>query len=496
MSDNSEMNVASVRDLYVDIDLSGTTQFHGQAGKVVPSGAYELDKSLDTKNTRNRKRKHPFLTGILIGIIGVLIIEFIILKPFSDGIDFLSLLVKSKAIESLVDQNYLYDADKYLMQENMYLGMMYGLSEDNYSEYYTLDNYSQQVIKTEGSYVGIGVNVSQDPQGRGIYVASVTQEGPAFEAGILAGDIIIAADSVSLAGVSTQDAVELIRGDEGTFVDLGILRDEETLNISVERRRVITVSVHYSILTDEETGKRKVKKANIGYISINTFNMQTGNEFNEALDNLMGDGQSAGIIIDLRNNGGGELTTCLAMLDRILDDNIVPTRKSEDKEESDMTDTDASKETLLLQIESKNAIDHVYRSNDNRRVSLPIVVLVNENSASASEVFSGTLRDYGYKIIGTKTFGKGIVQTTYTLYDKTAIKFTTHQYRLAGGELIHGKGIEPDINVEFEPYNDYVTSDTVNYADGAMQPDLGKDNQIAAAVSELDEQIYAAYQLQ
>lgn len=482
------MNNDEIREIHVDIDPSTFDTLNNLDSS--------SSQSPEEKKPKKRRKTYPFIGGLLLGILGLLVVEVVILFHSSNGIDLFSLLVKSKQIESLVDENYLYNADKYLMQENMYLGMLYGLTDDDYAEYYTADNYDQLVIRTQGSYVGIGVNVTQDPDGRGIYVASVTEEGPAAEAGVLAGDIITAVDSQSLVGLSSSEAVSMITGEEGTTVDLTILRDDETIELSVERRTVVSVSVHSRILTNEETGRRKVKRAYIGYISINTFNMQTGHEFSLALENLMGEGQAAGIIIDLRNNGGGELTTCLSMLDRVLRDDLTPVRESDEKEDRDMTDNDPAQKTLLLQIESKNAIDRVYRAEDGVGVDIPIVVLVNESSASASEVFSGALRDYGYKIIGTKTYGKGIVQTTFTLYDDTAVKFTTHQYRLPGGELIHGKGIEPDISVEFEAYDDYVTSGTVNYADGAEQPDIGEDKQVAAAISELDEEIYEAYQLQ
>lgn len=449
-------------------------------------------KSAKTKHSTKNSFRF-LLLGILIGIFSLLLVELFVLNPWGNGINLLDLLIKSRVIETLVDDNYLYDADKYYMQENMYLGMIYGLTEDDYAAYYTEESYTQQQRTTQGSYVGIGVNITEDTEERGILVVSVNEDGPAFEAGIEAGDIITAVDGESLAGVDSSDAVEMISGEEGTFVDLSILRENETLNLNVERRTVITISVHTEVLTEDITGRRKVKGADIGYISINTFNMETRNEFTEALDILQSENEVAGLIIDLRNNSGGELTTCLAMMDRILKDNLTPVRSSSSKEDKNMTDTDPSKNTLLLQIENKEDIDQVYRAEDGDSVSLPIVILVNGNSASASEVFAGTLRDYGYKIIGNKTFGKGIVQTTYSLYDNTAVKFTTHQYRLAGGDLIHGKGIEPDIEVDFEPY-DYVTEETLNYANGAAQPDIMKDKQIAAAVSEMDEQIYEAFQ--
>lgn len=480
-----------------EIKTSETLDQSGETLSIETSESQDLIKeTTESENSTKRRKKHPFVAGILIGITAILLIELFILNPFGGGINFFSLMLKSKAIEALVDENYLYDADKYIMQENMYLGMVYGLTDDDYAAYYTEDSFEEQRRLTEGSYVGIGVNITSDSEQRGILVVSVNEEGPAFEAGLEAGDIITAVEGESLSGVSTSDAVDMITGEEGTIVNLTILRDEETLDLSVERRTVVTVSVHYSVLTEAETGPRKVKGSDLGYISINAFNLETIKEFNEALDSLLGESDVAGLIIDLRNNGGGELTTCLEMTDRILEDKVTPQQESSDEEEKNMTDTDPEKNTLLLQIESKDQIDQVYRASDGQSVDLPIVVLVNEKSASASEVFAGTLRDYGYKIIGKKTFGKGIVQTTYTLYDDTAVKFTTHQYRLASGELIHGRGIEPDIEVEFEPYDDYVTADTVNYADGAAQPNMMEDKQVLAAVAQLDQQIYDAYQLQ
>lgn len=481
MYNNGKTNDTSYQELLVEIQDSSESVSHG--------------KNIASKTFQKMKKRHPLLAGICLGALIVLIIELCLLNPFGNGINLLALLLKTRSIETLVDEHYLYDADKSAMQEDMYLGMIYGLTDDDYAQYYTLDDFTQARRRTEGSFIGIGVNITEDPDGQGIYVVSVNADGPASEAGVLAGDIIIAIDGKSLEDITSADAVELIGGEEGTFVNLTILRNGDTLDVEVARRTIVTISVHTSVLTEEMTGRRKVKKADIGYISINTFNMQTDNEFAEALMSLLGDAEVAGIIIDLRNNGGGELTTCIDMMDMILKDSLTPTRYSSDPEEKDKTNIDSSMNTLLLQIENKNGTDVEFRAEDGGSIDVPIVVLVNERSASASEVFAGTLRDYGYKIIGNKTFGKGIVQTTYSLYDGTAVKFTTQQFRLAGGELIHGKGIEPDINVDFEPYDEYTVAETVNYANGAAETDMMKDAQLMAAVKELDEQIYEAYQL-
>ena len=502
----------------------------------------------DKKKGKENKNRSGLIKGIAIGAAGVLVLECIagrLLLGGSEELNLLSIDSKIKEIETLIDYSYLYDADKQNMEDGLFMGMLYGLTDDRYSAYYSKSVYAEEKKRLEGNYVGIGVTVSKDTETGGILVNAVNASGPAAREGVKAGDIIIKADGIDLTQKDTDYAVSIITGKEGTTVTITVLRDGNELEFTIERENITTISVQSNYideaqaLTSLDTGERNiVNGTNIGYISISSFNQTTYQEFMDEMDYLLEDKEADGIVIDLRNNGGGDMNICLEMLDMILPDDIEPVsakadesmmsateakaeagteektegadenskKSSEEAAQTDKRDvkiqnykadgSEAEKEgTLLLSVESKNGDSARYYASDRFSADVPIVVVVNGSSASASEIFAGTLRDYGYQVVGTKTFGKGIVQSLYNLSDGSAVKFTTEQYRLAGGELIHGTGITPTIEVEFEAY-DSVTEKTVNSADGSVQPDLMKDKQISAAVKELERQIYEAFQRQ
>ncbi len=484
----------------------------------------EQDKTEDAacgtenKTGRENKNRSGLIKGIAIGAAGVLALECIAGKLFLGGSEELNLLSidsKIKEIETLIDYSYLYEADKQKMEDGMFMGMLYGLSEDKYSAYYSKSVYEEEKKRLDGSYVGIGVTVSKDEETGGILVNAVNASGPAMREGVKAGDIIIRADGIDLTKKDADYAVSIITGKEGTTVTITVLRDGSELEFTIERENIAITSVQSNYideaqaLTSLDTDERNlVNGTNIGYISINGFNQTTYQEFTDEMDYLLEDREADGIVIDLRNNGGGDMNICLEMLDMILPDDIEPVKTDEaDIKKQDSADSSKiyeftasgseadKKGTLLLSVESRNGDSARYYASDRFSADVPIVVVVNGSSASASEIFAGTLKDYGYQVVGTRTFGKGIVQTLYNLSDGSAVKFTTEQYRLAGGELIHGKGITPTIEVAFEDY-DNVTEKTVNSADGEIQPDLMKDKQISAAVKELERQIYEAFQRQ
>lgn len=500
----------------------------------------------DEASGKKKGKLNGFKRGIALGAAAVLILEAGALKFINSGdyIDFIKVDKKLKEIESLINYTYLYDADKQKMEDGMFTGLVYGLTDDQYSAYYSKSVFDEEKKRLNGNYVGIGVTITKDPETGGILVNAVNGEGPAAKVGIQPGDIIIKADGNDLTQKDADFAVSLITGEVGTTVNITLLRDGKELEFTVERANITTISVQSDVLDEGNIAdsiapdpKNSIKGTNIGYISINTFNQTTMQEFVDELDDLAEDKQVDGIVIDLRNNGGGDMNICLEMLDMILPDDLEPVVTVEDGETSEtaadeeeagleLTDnngktsdkTDKNEKikdnkyslgknltpegdetdetgTLLLSIENKIGEADKYYAADGWGNDVPIVVVVNENSASASEIFAGVLRDYGYQIVGEKTFGKGIVQSLYPLSDGSAVKFTTQQYRLPGGELIHGKGITPTIEVPFEEY-DGVTAETVNYANGAAQPDIMKDKQIAAAVKELERQVYEAYQNQ
>lgn len=511
--------------------------------------ASEDAAQIEPSDKKHRTSKGGFIKGLAAGAAAVLIAEAVILRLAGGGSEDINLFAfdkKLREIETLIDYTYLYDADKQRLEDGMFTGLVYGLTDDHYSAYYSKSVYDEEKKRLNGNYVGIGVTISKDPDTGGILVNAVNGEGPAARAGIQVGDIIIKADGNDLTEKDTDFAVSLITGEVGTTVNITLLRDGSELDFTVERENITTVSVQGDVIDEAEVksmgdtdSKNSINGTDIGYISITNFNQTTKQEFVDELDDLAEDKQVDGIVIDLRNNGGGDMNICLEMLDMILPDDIKPVTEaaldetsSEENEAEEGTGgsaedesneeikessaagkkqkngrfslgrslapdgSEAEKEgTLLLSVENKNGEADKYYAADNWDNDVPVVVVVNGNSASASEIFSGVLRDYGYQIVGEKTFGKGIVQSLYPLSDGSAVKFTTEQYRLPGGELIHGKGITPTIEVPFEEY-DGVTADTVNYANGEAQPDITKDVQIQAAVKEIERQVYEAFQKQ
>lgn len=320
---------------------------------------------------------------------------------------------KINELTGIVDSLFLYDYDKDEMADNIYKAVMSSL-DDPYSKYYTAEEYKELSASTEGVYYGIGATVTLNDDG---YVRIVqTQEGsPAEEAGILAEDVITEVAGENVKGMKLDDIVSRMKGEEGTSVTLTIVRGDENLKIDVTRRKIDSVLV---------TGK--MLDNNIGYIAISQFEGVTLEQFNNAFDDLKEQGMQ-GLIIDVRGNPGGRLDTVTDILDRLLP------------------------EGLIVYMQDKNGKREEIRSDEECDLDVPCAVLVNGNSASASEVFSGALQDYGLAgIIGTQTFGKGIVQSIYKLDDGSAVKLTTQDYYTPNGNNIHGIGITPDEVVELD----------------------------------------------
>lgn len=320
---------------------------------------------------------------------------------------------KINELTGIVDSLFLYDYDKDEMADNIYKAVMSSL-DDPYSKYYTAEEYKELSASTEGVYYGIGATVTLNDDG---YVRIVkTQEGsPAEEAGILAEDVITEVAGENVKGMKLDDIVSRMKGEEGTSVTLTIVRGDETLKIDVTRRKIDSVLVAGKMLDN-----------NIGYIAISQFEGVTLEQFNNAFDDLKEQGMQ-GLIIDVRGNPGGRLDTVTDILDRLLP------------------------EGLIVYMQDKNGKREEIRSDAECDLDVPCAVLVNGNSASASEVFSGALQDYGLAgIIGTQTFGKGIVQSIYKLDDGSAVKLTTQDYYTPNGNNIHGIGITPDEVVELD----------------------------------------------
>lgn len=342
----------------------------------------------------------------------------IVLNPYNNEVT-----KKIATINQIIQENGLYDVDETVLADYAAAGLTLGVN-DKYTNYYSKEQFEHYIDNlTNSSYV-IGVVVTVDEENR-IVVQSVLEDSAAQKAGVKAGDIILEVDSVSYTGEQLEEAVSVMRGDgiddiAGTELNLTIEREETVTNITIIREIINYQSVKTNMLDDK-----------IGYMRITAFNdsskdensKDTYDEFVEKLNILKDNGMNK-LIIDLRNNPGGSLDVVINIADELLPKGII------------------------MYTEDKNGKRKEYKSDENE-LEMPIVVLVNSNSASASEVLTGALKDYNKAtIVGTKTFGKGVVQSVIPFRDGSGMSITTSQYFTPNGVCIHEIGIEPDITVE------------------------------------------------
>ena len=323
---------------------------------------------------------------------------------------------KIEKIEEVINENYLNDVDAGEVEAQIYKGLLNGLG-DSYAAYYTEEELQKLQESTSGEYKGIGAKLSQDPETGIVTVVTCFEGAPAEKAGLLPGDIIYSVNDTEITGMDLTDVVSLIKTAEGKTVHMEIVRDGEDdyLGVDVERAEVSVPTVAYKMLKDH-----------IGYIAISEFDAVTVDQFSEALARLEEQGMEK-LIIDLRNNLGGLLQACCDMLRQILP------------------------EGMIVYTEDKYGEREEYTCDGTHEFTKPMAVLVNGYSASAAEIFSGAVKDYGIgTLVGTTTFGKGIVQSIVYLEDGTAVKLTISKYFTPNGTDIHEKGIEPDVTVELD----------------------------------------------
>lgn len=315
--------------------------------------------------------------------------------------------IKNKLQEMYVDNDEL-DEDK--LVDGAISGMVDSIG-DPYTVYLDKDDYASLMTTTTGSYAGIGIYVSA-LDGKLVVVAPI-EDTPAAEAGLKSGDVISKVNGTDVSGSDMDKAVSMMKGTPGTEVTLTIYREGEGYKDIKIKRATITI----------KTVKRQMLKDNIGYIRITTFYENTADNFKAALDDLKALGMK-GLVIDLRDNPGGLLSTSTKIADMLL-----------------------GKGTIVYTIDAKGEREDI--PSDDKKLDMPLVLLVNGGSASASEILSGAVRDFkAGTLIGTKTFGKGLVQTILDLQDGTGLKVTSARYYTPSGECIQGIGITPDIVVE------------------------------------------------
>ena len=350
------------------------------------------------------------LTGVLVVTLAVGGVKFVQQRQYNGVLSDTSHVQKIEYLEKLIDQEYLGEVDNDEMAEGVYAGLVYGLG-DVYSRYYTADEYAQETASTDGAYAGIGVSIQKNKNG-GVQIAEC-YEGA--EAGLQTGDVITAINDTDVTDMELSDVVSMIRENKDKTIVLTVLRENEdsSREISVDVTDVELPSVSGEMI-DESTG----------YIQITQFTGVTPQQYKDTFAELKDKGMER-LVIDLRDNPGGLLTSVCDILREILPEGLIV--YTEDKYGNREEET----------CDGKNKLD------------MPLAVLVNENSASASEIFAGAVQDHGVgTIVGTTTYGKGVVQELRQLSDGSAVKLTVSNYYTPNGNSINKVGIKPDVEVK------------------------------------------------
>lgn len=401
--ENSGLNEA-------DITLSADNSQGGTSG----------DNGKETQPTPTTKPSEPSTTN------GALITDY--------------MTGKLGLLEQIINMYYMDAISVEDLQTGIYKGLLEGLG-DPYSCYYTKEEFDDLMESTSGTYAGIGAVVQQNLKTMLITVVKPYVDAPAYNAGMLPGDIIYMVDGVDITGMEVDSVVAMMKGTPGTTVQVTVIRDGETnpVELTITRAWIEIETVEYEMLDN-----------NIGYILVSGFDEPTAKQFKEAIQTLKKQGME-GLVIDLRDNPGGLLSIVVEMLDYILP------------------------EGMIVYTEDKYGEREEYKGTNQDVLYMPMVVMINGNSASASEIFAAAMQDYdAATILGTTSFGKGIVQSIIPLSDGTAVKVTVAQYFTPRGVCIHGIGVTPDIEVELN--QDLLQKVVIEHEE---------DNQLQAAIQHL-----------
>ena len=374
---------------------------------------------------REQKRGNVYIIIMLVVLVAV--ITFIattlfMYKYVGENVKYVQVSSGDKGISNtiagfrkIIDQKFLGEIDEQKILNETIKGYIKGLN-DPYTEYMTkeeMEEFSQDVM---GNFTGIGIYLTKDVEKNAVIVISPIKDTPAHKAGILPGDIITKVDGVSYTGEELTEASNKIKGEIGTSVKLEILRDGKTMEFEVTREHIKINHV-----------ESKVLENNIGYIEFNSFDEGCSKEFKEKLEELKGKNITA-LVIDIRNNGGGLVTEALDIADFIVE-----------------------KDATLLITTDKKGKEEITKAKNDPMINMPVVLLTNSSSASASEILAGALKDNGKAtIVGEKTYGKGVIQELLTLTDGSGLKITTNEYFTPNRNKINKVGITPDIEVKLD----------------------------------------------
>lgn len=438
---NAGDNINVINNVNADNDINAGNRINNSASdnRVNIGDLYGMNDLRRNAQPPRKKKSQGFASGMIIGAVSAFIAVILLILSVaavciakgyihigvngdvyiqsdavtdSDGIGS-EVEGKLNAIDSVLESFYFGDVDDETAKDNIYKAYLssYG---DKYTMYYTADEYKALKESTNGKFYGIGAVCQLSGEG-GVLLVDVYDNGAGYQAGLRSGDRVVNVDGRDITDMELSSAVALIKGDKGTSVTLEVIRGTERLTFSAVRDAVEAKTVSYTLLDN-----------NIGYLSISQFEEVTTKQFKAAVEDLQSQGMK-GLVIDIRNNPGGLLDTVVGMLKYMLPDG------------------------LIVYTEDKQGNRKEYKGQDNDEFNLPLAVIVNGNSASASEIFAGAIQDYGKgTVIGTQTYGKGIVQTVKPLTDGSAIKFTIAKYFTPKGQDIHGKGVTPDMVVEYD----------------------------------------------
>lgn len=404
----------------------------------------------------NDNGKKQFILGLMIGIFVTLLLSLLVtgaaglgrgirqlkdIRAHKEGaaggsVTDADVVRKLGILEETIQEYFWQDVDSRTLEEGVYRGILDSL-DDPYSVYYTQEELIALQEQTQGIYYGIGAYISQDLETGYVQISRIIKNTPAEESDLMQGDYIYEINGESMYGKESSYVVSKIKGEEGTFVTITVLRSGESnpLDIEVERRQIESPTVEYEMYDNH-----------MAYIQITEFDAVTSGQFEEALSQARAEGMQ-GLIIDLRSNPGGNLSTVCEIARMLLP------------------------KGLIVYTEDKYGEREEYTCNGENEIDVPLVVLTNGYSASASEILAGAIKDYGIgKLVGTTTYGKGIVQKVINLSDGSAMKITVSTYYTPNGNNIHQIGIDPDVEVAFD----------------AQQYQNGVDNQLETAKQVLE----------